>query len=407
MKWYLFILLFFIVSNSFNQTINDFYEEGVKLKEAGKIPDAIQKFTDVVSKDKYYHEAWFQRAQCYLIQNKTDLALLDLNNAITANKKYLDAYVLRSDIYIKQNKYDEALKDIQQVLILDPKNIKAYENRALIYLSKPDKKSMALNDLEKAVELSTQNVDTYIKLAELYNEKNKFDEAIKMLTAAINRKNDGNLYYERAKVYEKKKDLQNQYKDLSKAIELGIKNENIFSQRAFVAFEIKQYESVLNDATILIQQYHTKNYQIYVLRGKTYAELNKGQEAIKDFTKAITLKNNDAEAYYLRAMEYSKMGKTKEPLAIKDFNKAIELNPGNAEAYLYRGIYFFNKQKYDEAMNDLNKSIKLNATAEAYFYRGAVLYEKGKYNEACIDLNKSAQMNYLPAQKRVKEVCPQ
>jgi len=162
----------------------------------------------------------------------------------------------------------------------------------------------------------------------------------------------------------------------------------------------------MTDLNVLINQYHSKKYDVYIMRGKSLSQLNQAANAIKDYTKAITLKNTEAEAYYLRGLEYSKLGKTKEPLAIKDFNKAIELSPNNSEAYLKRGIYFMNKQKYTEAMEDLNKSIKLNPGAEAYFYRGSVLYEQKKYTEACLDLKKAAQMGYEEAKRRQAEVCP-
>jgi len=52
------------------QTINDFYEDGVKLQEQGKYIEAIAKFSDVVKKDKFYHEAWYHRALCYIEQKK-------------------------------------------------------------------------------------------------------------------------------------------------------------------------------------------------------------------------------------------------------------------------------------------------------------------------------------------------
>jgi len=47
-------------------------------------------------------------------------------------------------------------------------------------------------------------------------------------------------------------------------------------------------------------------------------------------------KENTAVAYYNRALAYENLDKFNE--AIADFTRAIALNPDNAEAYLYRGI---------------------------------------------------------------------
>jgi tetratricopeptide (TPR) repeat protein len=47
-------------------------------------------------------------------------------------------------------------------------------------------------------------------------------------------------------------------------------------------------------------------------------------------------KENTGVAYYNRALAYENLDKFNE--AIADFTRAITLNPENAEAYLYRGI---------------------------------------------------------------------
>lgn len=70
------------------QTINDIFEKGIKLQQEGKLTEAIAKFSDVVKKDKFYHEAWFNRAICYTEQKKYDLAISDLSEAIKAKKDF-------------------------------------------------------------------------------------------------------------------------------------------------------------------------------------------------------------------------------------------------------------------------------------------------------------------------------
>ena len=65
---------------------------------------------------------------------------------------------------------------------------------------------------------------------------------------------------------------------------------------------------------------------------------NKGdvESAIRDFTKAIELKPDDAEAHYNRGLAYD--GKGDVESAIGDYTKATELKPDFAEAYNNRGI---------------------------------------------------------------------
>src|SRR5215204_1440714 len=46
--------------------------------------------------------------------------------------------------------------------------------------------------------------------------------------------------------------------------------------------------------------------------------------------------------------------------AIREYTKAIELNPQFAEAYYNRGIAYSDKKEYDAAIQDYTKAIELN-----------------------------------------------
>ena len=57
----------------------------------------------------------------------------------------------------------------------------------------------------------------------------------------------------------------------------------------------------------------------------TYGKKGDHDKAIADFTEAIRLNPNDAEAYYSRGCEYFEKGD--HDRAIADFTEAIRLNP--------------------------------------------------------------------------------
>ena len=68
-----------------------------------------------------------------------------------------------------------------------------------------------------------------------------------------------------------------------------------------------------------------KNAFDYYRRGFANVELEKYQEAIENFNKAIELDPNSAAFYSARGLVYVELGKHQE--AINDYNKAIELDP--------------------------------------------------------------------------------
>ncbi|WP_314295614.1 tetratricopeptide repeat protein, partial [Fusobacterium periodonticum] len=72
------------------------------------------------------------------------------------------------------------------------------------------------------------------------------------------------------------------------------------------------------------------NASYYFVRGYAYGKLEKYQEAIKDYDKAIELNPNNASYYFVRGYAYGELEKYQE--AIKDYDKAIELNPNYKSA---------------------------------------------------------------------------
>jgi tetratricopeptide (TPR) repeat protein len=82
-------------------------------------------------------------------------------------------------------------------------------------------------------------------------------------------------------------------------------------------------------------------------------KIEKINEAINDFTKAIELNPNYARAYYCRGLIYEGRDYDK---AISDFSKVIEINPNDALAYNCRAMMYYSKHEYDKAWQDVHKA---------------------------------------------------
>ena len=126
----------------------------------------------------------------------------------------------------------------------------------------------------------------------------------------------------------------------------------------------------------------------YINRGYAYANLNQPERAIEDFSTAIALNPNYAEAYYNRGNAYAELNEHER--AIEDYGKAIELNPAFAEAYYNRGLAYAELNEHERAIKDYDRAIALNpAFAEAYGNRGIAYSEIQRYEESARDLKKA------------------
>lgn len=155
----------------------------------------------------------------------------------------------------------------------------------------------------------------------------------------------------------------------------------------------------------------TDDFALHFERGNAHLEKNEWYEAISEFTEAIELNPEYAEAYANRALarflqlEYNLASGNEYNFVITDCEKAIEMNLlieiniNLARAYVYRGDYYFDHCDYDEAITDyakaiaLNPSIKCRTPADVYIHQAENCLLMGEYNNAIAYVTKALEIN--------------
>ena len=115
----------------------------------------------------------------------------------------------------------------------------------------------------------------------------------------------------------------------------------------------------------------------------------------------------EAVKHYNLGVEHRRQGKL--DLAIEEYTQAIKLKPDYAEAYLGRGNAYYDKGDYDHAIADYGQAIKLRPDyARAYDNRGLAYYSKGDYDRAIVDLCRYLELlPNAPDRKVVEELIRQ
>ena len=96
----------------------------------------------------------------------------------------------------------------------------------------------------------------------------------------------------------------------------------------------------------------------HVRSGMDNIGLEKYEEAIADFDKAIELDSDNSYAYKLRGFAKHHLGFYQE--AITDYDKTIKLDPNDTPAYYLRGSVKYELRQHFLAIADFDKAIKLN-----------------------------------------------
>ena len=101
------------------------------------------------------------------------------------------------------------------------------------------------------------------------------------------------------------------------------------------------------------------SYDGHMVIGKNYLVKGSYDKANFEFTMALKLKPNSAEALIERGTTYNQLGDYQK--AIEDFSKAITLSNKNYLAFNNRGVAYFRSGEVHKAIEDLQKAISLNS----------------------------------------------
>lgn len=256
-------------------------------------------------------------------------------------------------------------------------------------LSGADKEEMALEDINKAIELQPNNGEYYFCRGCIYgnifsNNRDKRDKtncnlAIKDFTKALNLgyNKDANLYYKRGARYQNIDQNKRALEDYKMAIKLGMDKELLSTLMADAFWEVGSEQEKIDSLKLAIQHNPDSDPLLYYRMGDILFLKGQYQESINYSTKTIEL---------LDRYNYQNSANSEGMIRPKDFIGATLANIGHAN---------FNLGKNKEALENFTKAIIVCATKkdnESMMYytnnRAFVYYEMGLYKEALNDIDK-------------------
>ena len=164
---------------------------------------------------------------------------------------------------------------------------------------------------------------------------------------------------------------------------------------------LRQTSAVMN----LIASNKDDTYSSHPSKTKRLAAINKGYNKAlgnKPVAYKRKTKSQTAEEYFYSA--YEKGNQNDHYGAIADYTKAIEINPNNADAYTNRGVVKYDLKDSSGAIADHTKAIEINPNfADAYNNRGVAKYFAGL--DGCSDLMKAKSLGYNVHPGAMKAIC--
>ena len=181
--------------------------------------------------------------------------------------------------------------------------------------------------------------------------------------------------------------------------------------------DFKQEIEKMQKRTIDSEKEREKQNQMtawdYRRQGQRYRNLNQFEKAIRSYSNAICMQQNNATFYNDRGRAYLNCGNFDKSNshydnAIADFNMAIKLNPEYAYAYNSRGFAYGEIEEYNKAIADFDKAIELRPEwANVYSNRGYVYIKLEEYDKAAADFDKAIELDpeYANSYKHYGVLC--
>ena len=192
-----------------------------------------------------------------------------------------------------------------------------------------------------------------------------------------------NDWYKKGNDFYEKKDFKSAISSYTKALELNPQNEDFFYKRGRCYFELNKTQQAFEDFTLGIK-INAFSSKIYLYRGLIFLNAKMYDEANTDLTMAINYAKVDSiRSHALTARGALRQGKHDMQGAYEDYTKALIHDSLNLMTLNNLATVLDDLNKKEEAINTLNKIIKMDSTFfGAYLNMAFQLTQAGKYKEA-------------------------
>lgn len=326
-----------------------YYDRGRFEYWAERYKDAVVSLTRGIELKPTENKYLF-RGNSYMALEEYDLALADFNSSIEIDPEFARAYYRRGILYKKMELLENAAKDFKKAIELDPKYDDAMTELGFIHIQMGKKDAMKY--FNKAIKINPC-AENYFSRVAARAEILKRQNAIENFASGKVTKDD--CY---ADCTFNEKQAKDDIKDLDKAIAFEPEDAYYYRLRVSRYNYLKQYENALADSEKLLElkpdeelhlamaycKYNTDKFAeaiegidsylkmvdgsgddfLYQTRGNANYELGNFEDALKDLSKSLVLKET-ANSYYYRGLTNYKLKHFIQ--SYKDFQNALELNP--------------------------------------------------------------------------------
>jgi tetratricopeptide (TPR) repeat protein len=399
------------------------FVEGISFEENGEMEKALAAYRKVLDVDPGRSDLATRVAALLARQEDFPQAIDILKDAIKANPSAPEPLLELAFIYAKYlRRTDQAIDYVNRAIALDPRNIDAYERLCEIALAAGDEKK-ALQSLDRALELKTDNPNFWTRLGKLYasivfkTDRNPKPEEIARVNdifkkAVDHAGDDTAVLKDLADYYASTQQLKEAIPLYLRLLELEPEDTNAREKLAAGFVLTNQREKAVQMLEEIIKQ-HPEKYQPYDLlagllddTARALEREKKTDEAKRAFAKAAANYEQSLVVNPSRASPYVHLaelllGPLKEnERAVKVLAEARQRFPRAAEIAYYLAVAQREAKHsqeavatFEEALHEAELEDAEITNARFYFDYGAAAEQAGLYDKAADLFRKSISID--------------
>jgi tetratricopeptide (TPR) repeat protein len=306
---------------------------GNQYHEMGEYDRAIADYTEAIARMPQHPSYWSNRGISYYEKGEIDKALEDLNKALDIDSEHSWALMHRGRLWKRTGNMDAAIADFTRALIYAPEDYWTLNQRGYCWFTKGEF-DKAIANYSAAIAVKPDDADLWLDRGVCHWNKKSEEEtdlAADDFTQAIELDPDNAYAYfcrgctGNAKAQEQintiKAIIMGRAKDEAERLMMMAQLERIQGYNKLIPFFNGILVNLRSDLTEM---------EDLMLKGANMLAPEFLKEAVEDFTRAIALDPDNAEAFYERGRCYALAGDAGKAAA--DYEQTLALNPSHPKA---------------------------------------------------------------------------
>ncbi len=337
---------------------NAYYNAGDYLKALDDLDSALKYCPETDTDTRY--AVYALRAECFLNLKRYSRALPEATEALKLDPTSTPLLDLRGRIEYELGKYDEAKADFNKLLRIQPRSREAFFGLALV-AAKQNNIGMATDYMDRAVNLTPNRSDVYVRRAEVKKLIGDYNGAVDDLLLAM--ATDGNDPEPLpALVRLADSNYSAVMAGLSGAIRQAPRQPLFYYLRASIAAAHFHYNAAIDDFKYIINEGLYDYSGLYCSLAECYYALGRYQLALDNSEQALATydREQDDVCHYftVHAMIQRAMGDYDKALA--SVNRALDFTAEDMDAQMEKALILTSKKQYKEASELLGEVIMSN-----------------------------------------------